>query len=81
MFLVENMELICLDQDVKTHKGLGVCVIDAANFCNEKPLNYTLYLQAYHNFLKCMEVCMLPGSLLPLAWDTHFLGTGPPFHS
>jgi len=27
MFLMENMELICLDQDVKTHNGLGVRVM------------------------------------------------------
>ena len=68
------MELIRLDQGVKTHKGLGVRVIEAANFCDEKSLNFTLYAQAYHNFLKCMEICMLPGLLLPWAWDTHFLG-------
>ena len=34
MFLVENMELIHLNQDIKTHKGLGIHVINAANFCN-----------------------------------------------
>jgi len=38
MFLVENMELIRLDQGVKTHKGLGVRVVEAANFCDEKSL-------------------------------------------
>src|SRR5882724_5591917 len=32
MFLVENMELIWLDQGVNTHKGLGVRVIEVANF-------------------------------------------------
>jgi len=58
---------------VKTHKGLGVWVIDVAIFCNEKSLDYTLYVQAYHNFLRCMEACMPPGSLLLWAWDTHFL--------
>jgi len=74
MFLVENMEVIRLDQGVKTHKGLGVRVVEAANYCDEKSLNFTLYAQAYHNFLKCMEMCMPPGSLLPRAWDAHFLG-------
>ena len=74
MFLVENIELIHLNQDVKTHKGLGIHVINMANFCNKKSLDYTLYLQAYHNFLKFIEACMLPGSLLPRAWDAHFLG-------
>ena len=65
MFLVDNMELIRLDQDIKTHKGLGVRVIEAANFIDEKSLDYTLYAQAYHNFLKCMESCMPPGAILP----------------
>jgi len=74
MFLVENMELIRLDQGVKTHIGLGVRVVEAANFCDEQSLNFTLYAQAYHNFLKCTEMCMPPGSLLPRAWDAHFLG-------
>src|SRR5882724_10525474 len=74
MFLVENMELIRLDQGVKTHVGLGVRVVEAANFCDEQLLNFTLYAQAYHNFLKCTEMCMPPGSLLPRAWDAHFLG-------
>ena len=59
MFLMDNMELISLDQDIKTHKGLGVCVIEAANFIDEKSLNYTLFAQAYHNFLKCMESCII----------------------
>ena len=58
MFM-DNMELIHLDQDIKTHKGLGVCVIEAANFIDEKSLNYTLFAQAYHNFLKCMESCII----------------------
>ena len=61
------------DKGVKTHKGLGVRVVEAANFCDEKSLNFTLYAQAYHNFLKCMEMCMPPG-LLPRAWDAYFLG-------
>jgi len=59
--------VICLDQDVKTHKGLGIRVIDVENFCNEKSLYFTLYGQAYHNFLKCMEACILPGYMLPQA--------------
>ena len=42
MFLVKNMELIQLDQGVKTHKGLGIRVVEAANFCDEKSLNFTL---------------------------------------
>ena len=60
---------------------LGVQVIDLAKCCDEKSLNYTLYSQAYHNFLKCMETCIPPGSLLPWEWDTYFLGSlkGPWF--
>src|SRR5882724_8106013 len=74
MFLVKNMELVWLDQGVKTQKGLGVRVVEASNFRDKKSLNFTLYAQAYHNFLKCMEMCMPPSSLLPWAWDAHFLG-------
>src|SRR5882724_547538 len=74
MFLVENMELIWLDQGVKTHKGLGARVIKVANFDDEKSLNFTLYAQAYHNFFICMEMCMPPGLLLLCVWDAHFLG-------
>jgi hypothetical protein len=74
MFLINNMERIRIDQDLKTHKAQGMRVIDASNFVDEKSLDYYHYSQAYHNFLRCMEVCMPPGSTLPQAWDQHFVG-------
>jgi len=73
MFLVENMELICLDQGVKTHKGHGVQVIELANFVMRSPL-ISLCM------LKLITISLMHGDVhaarfaTPLAWDVHFLG-------
>jgi hypothetical protein len=80
MFLIDSMEHVCIDQDLKTHKAQGMRIINASNFVNEKSLSYQDYSQAYHNFLCCMELCMPPGSMLPQAWDHHFLGASQDQH-
>ena len=73
-YLVESMDRIRLERDIKSTKSLTkpIRIIDDSNFINEKFLSHHQFTQAYQNFIRCMEECMEPGSTLPDAWAEHF---------
>jgi hypothetical protein len=73
-FLVKNMEQIRLERDTKLFKSLTkpIRVIDTCNFIDEKKLMFMQFNQAYHNFLKCLDLCCEPGSGIMEGWKDHF---------
>ncbi|KAF8487969.1 hypothetical protein JB92DRAFT_3130275 [Gautieria morchelliformis] len=73
-FLRESMDRIRLELDLKTTKSMtkSIRLIDPSNFIDKKQLDFALFSEAYHNFIRCLELCMAPGSKLPLAWADHF---------
>lgn len=73
-YLVESMERIRLERELKSYKSLTkpIRIIDDSNFINERELNFTQFTEAYHNFLRCMELSTKPGSTLAMAWEDHF---------
>ncbi|KAF8513615.1 hypothetical protein JB92DRAFT_3116222 [Gautieria morchelliformis] len=73
-FLRESMDRIRLELDLKTTKSMtkSIRLIDPSNFIDEKQLDFALFSKAYHNFIRCLKLCMAPGSKLPLTWADHF---------
>jgi hypothetical protein len=35
-------------------------------------MHFALFSEAYQEFVRCLELCTVPGSKLPLAWAEHF---------
>jgi hypothetical protein len=68
------MERIRLKRDIKSFKSLTkpIRVIDGCNFIDEKKLTFTQFNQAYHNFLRCLDLCCEPGSGIVEEWKDHF---------
>ncbi|KAF8574252.1 hypothetical protein K439DRAFT_864373 [Ramaria rubella] len=73
-FLVDSLDRIRLDQDLKSHKSAsrGIRVYNPDQFPSEEDLDQVQFQQAYHNFIRCLVEVMEPGSELPLAWEDHF---------
>ncbi|KAF8576550.1 hypothetical protein K439DRAFT_1622768 [Ramaria rubella] len=73
-FLVDSLDRIRLDQDLKSHESVsrGIRVYNPDQFPAEEDLDQVQFQQAYHNFIRGLVEVMEPGSELPLAWEEHF---------